>query len=140
RPGRAAVPSGRARRPAVCSRSPRERRSRPGCAQPATSRLEFRDVNQVLNVAAYLFTEIERRAELRTTLLARASEARLRGTVLLAPEGITLFLAGAADSLRGFLDELRTDSRFAALEAKESWSSTQPFQRLLVKLKNEIIR
>ncbi len=94
----------------------------------------------MLNVAAYLFTSIEDREDLRETLLARALQSDLRGTVLLAPEGINLFLAGPADDVRGFLDALRADPRFAALEAKESWSAEQPFGRMLVKLKNEIIR
>lgn len=94
----------------------------------------------VLNVAAYLFTPIDDRPGLREVLLARAAASDLRGTVLLAPEGINLFLAGGADGVRGFLDGLRADPRFAALEAKESWSADQPFRKMLVKLKNEIIR
>ncbi|QCC78741.1 sulfurtransferase [Nocardioides daphniae] len=97
-------------------------------------------MDPVLNISAYLFTPISDREQLRTTLLARADAAGLRGTVLLAPEGINMFLAGGADELRGFLDALREDARFAALEAKESWSATQPFRKMLVKLKNEIIR
>lgn len=94
----------------------------------------------VLNISAYLFTPIDDRESLRTTLLERAHAAELKGTVLLAPEGINLFLAGKAAALAGWFDALREDSRFAALVAKESWSATQPFGRMLVKLKNEIIR
>ncbi|WP_319804628.1 sulfurtransferase [Nocardioides malaquae] len=97
-------------------------------------------MEEVLNVSAYLFTPIDDRETLRTTLLERAQAADLRGTVLLAPEGINLFLAGDAAGLRGWLDALRQDPRFAALEAKESWSPTQPFRKMLVKLKSEIIR
>lgn len=97
----------------------------------------------VLNVSAYLFTPLPdeaERTELRTCLLDLTAAADLRGTVLLAPEGINLFLAGAPASLRGFLDTLRDDPRFAGLRAKESWSATHPFGKTLVKLKNEIIR
>ncbi len=94
----------------------------------------------MLNVAAYLFTRIDDREDLRTALLERISAAELRGTILLAPEGINLFLAGTPTPLRSFLDDLRADVRFAGLEAKESWSAEQPFGRMLVKLKNEIIR
>ncbi|WP_110240036.1 sulfurtransferase [Nocardioides gilvus] len=94
----------------------------------------------VLNVSAYLFTPIEDRDELRLTLVDRARAAELKGTILLAPEGINLFLAGRPEALRGFLADLRTDARFAALEPKESWSPRQPFGKMLVKLKNEIIR
>lgn len=94
----------------------------------------------VLNVSAYLFTHIADPAELRVVLRDRAEAAALRGTILLAEEGINLFLAGAADAVRGFVDELRADERFAALTTKESWSDDQPFGRMLVKVKREIIR
>lgn len=94
----------------------------------------------VLNISAYLFVPIHDRETLRPRLLESARARQLMGTVLLAEEGINLFLAGAADDVRGFLDELRADPRFAPLEAKESWSAQQPFRRLLVKLKREIIR
>jgi len=94
----------------------------------------------VLNVSGYLFTRIDDPSTLRTVLRERAAARRLRGTVLLAEEGINLFLAGAADEVRGFLDDLRADERFAPLAAKESWSDAVPFGRLLVKVKREIIR
>lgn len=97
-------------------------------------------MSQVLNVSAYLFTPIADPAELRPVLRERAVEAGLKGTILLAEEGINLFLAGSADAVRGFLQELRRDERFAALTAKESWSDDQPFRKMLVKVKREIIR
>ncbi|KAA9085206.1 sulfurtransferase [Microbacterium radiodurans] len=94
----------------------------------------------VLNVSAYLFTRIADPAALRVVLKGRADAAALRGTVLLAEEGINLFLAGAPDDVRGFVDALRREDRFAALTTKESWSDEQPFGRMLVKVKREIIR
>ena len=94
----------------------------------------------VLNISAYLFTPIDDRAQLRPRLFEAAQARGLRGTVLLAEEGINLFLAGEAEQVRGFVADLRADPRFAALEPKESWSEHQPFRRLLVKLKREIIR
>ncbi|KTS13922.1 sulfurtransferase [Microbacterium testaceum] len=94
----------------------------------------------VLNVSAYLFTRIDDPAALRVTLRERALAAALRGTILLAEEGINLFLAGNAEAVRGFVDELRVDPRFASLETKDSWSDAVPFGKLLVKVKREIIR
>lgn len=94
----------------------------------------------VLNVSAYLFTHLADPAALRAVLGARAAAAGLKGTILLAEEGINLFLAGAESGVRGFIAELRDDDRFAALTAKESWSDEQPFGRMLVKVKREIIR
>lgn len=93
-----------------------------------------------LNVSTYRFVPLPDAAALVEPLRERAEAAGLKGTVLLAPEGINLFLAGHADALRGWLDLLRSDARFAGLDAKESWSETQPFRRLKVKFKREIIR
>lgn len=94
----------------------------------------------VLNVSAYLFTRIDDPAALRVVLRERAGAAGLRGTILLAEEGINLFLAGTPTAVRGFVDALRADARFAALQTKESWSDAVPFGKLLVKVKREIIR
>ncbi|WP_438352714.1 sulfurtransferase [Microbacterium sp. CJ88] len=94
----------------------------------------------VLNVSAYLFTHLSDPHALRSVLRERAVAAGLRGTIILAEEGLNLFLAGEAGAVRGFLDELRADSRFADLVAQESWSDVQPFARMLVKVKREIIR
>ena len=94
----------------------------------------------VLNISAYLFTRIDDRERLRPQLRERAAAASLKGTILIAEEGINLFLAGDPEAVRGFVDELRADRRFAQLTTKESWSHEQPFGRLLVKLKREIIR
>ncbi|KAF2414041.1 sulfurtransferase [Microbacterium sp. B35-04] len=94
----------------------------------------------VLNISAYLFTRIADAAELKPVLRDRAVAAGLKGTILLAEEGINLFLAGDADAVRDFVDALRADPRFAGLRTKESWSETQPFGRMLVKVKREIIR
>ncbi|KZE91842.1 sulfurtransferase [Microbacterium sp. TNHR37B] len=94
----------------------------------------------VLNVSAYLFTALPDRDELRPRLKDRAVAAGLKGTILLAEEGINLFLAGDPTAVRAFLVELREDPRLAALTAKESWSDEQPFGKMIVKVKAEIIR
>jgi UPF0176 protein len=94
----------------------------------------------VLNIAGYRFVGITDPHPLRERLLAEARAAMLRGTILLAEEGINFCLAGLEAPLRGFLAALRADARFAGLEVKESWSAQQPFGKLLVKVKREIIR
>lgn len=98
------------------------------------------DPHAVLNLAAYRFVELDDLPALRSHLLQRAEQAALKGTVLLAPEGINLFLAGQPERLRDWLAQLRRDARFADLDVKESFSPTQPFKHLRVKLKAEIIR
>ena len=77
---------------------------------------------------------------MRLRLLEEAGLAALKGTILLAEEGINLFLAGAAEGIDAFLKALRADARFADLEVKFSHSAAVPFRKLLVKIKREIIR
>ena len=72
-------------------------------------------------------------------LRAVAEAGALRGTVLVAGEGINLFLAGEDSAIRRFLEWLWADARFSSLAVKESRSRAQPFARLKVKVKREII-
>ncbi len=93
----------------------------------------------VLNIAAYHFVAIDDPHALAGALHARAQAAELLGTILVAPEGLNLFLAGAPATLHGFLDVIRGDPRFATLLVKQSVSPTLPFARLKAKVKPEII-
>lgn len=93
----------------------------------------------VLNIAAYKFVALDELPALRVAVREQAFTHGLKGTVLLAPEGINLFLAGAETAVDAFLAWLRSDTRFADLHEKRSYSAEQPFGKLLVKLKKEII-
>jgi UPF0176 protein len=97
----------------------------------------------IVNLAAYQFATIETTAEWRPLVTERCNALGLRGTILLAPEGINLFVAGTLEAARGFMDYIRHDplfeGKFANLQFKESVSEKQPFRRMLVKLKREII-
>ncbi len=97
-------------------------------------------MTSVVNIAAYKFVSLDALPALRARLLEEAGLAALKGTILLAEEGINLFLAGAAEGIDAFLRTLRADPRFADLEVKFSHSATVPFRKLLVKIKREIIR
>jgi UPF0176 protein len=94
----------------------------------------------ILNVSAYAFVALPDASTLRDRLHERALALQLKGTILLAEEGINLFLAGDQSAMRTWLAELQADARFASLDVKESWSESQPFARLKVKVKREIIR
>ncbi len=94
----------------------------------------------ILNIAAYHFVALPDADILCENLLQTAQGLALKGTVLLATEGINLFLAGTEPRINQFVRQLLEDSRFANLEIKRSWSSTQPFGKLIVKVKPEIIR
>jgi UPF0176 protein len=94
---------------------------------------------QIVNISAYKFVTLDDRETLRPALLAECQARDLKGTVLLAPEGINIFLAGSREAIDGVVGWLRADPRFADLAPKESLSDHQPFRRLLVRLKKEII-
>lgn len=93
----------------------------------------------ILNIAAYKFFTLHERESLRESLRRQALESGLKGTILLAPEGINLFLAGEAPAVESFLEVLLAIPGAAPLEVKRSWSDTPPFGKMLVKLKKEII-
>ena len=93
----------------------------------------------ILNLAAYHFVAISDPDTLAQQLRDRFEAASLRGTALVTPEGINLFLAGEPESLRGVVAWLRSDARFADLVVKWSESEHVPFKRLRVKRKREII-
>ncbi len=94
----------------------------------------------VLNVSGYCFVELNVVAALRERLHSHAQALGLKGTVILASEGINVALAGAEAALRSWIESLRSDTRFAKIDIKFSVSEAQPFRRLNVKVKREIIR
>ncbi|QEG32827.1 oxygen-dependent tRNA uridine(34) hydroxylase TrhO [Bythopirellula goksoeyrii] len=95
--------------------------------------------SQFLNVAAYKFVPLTDLFERREQLRELARRLGLKGTILLSPEGINLFVAGLSADVRQLLDTLTSDKEIGSLEVKESTSDTQPFSRMLVKVKKEII-
>ncbi len=94
----------------------------------------------ILNIATYKFVPIADPNQLQKELRTQAMTQGLTGTILLAEEGLNLFLAGPEAGTRTFVADLKADDRFADLAPKESWSATQPFKKLIVKVKREIIR
>lgn len=94
---------------------------------------------QTLNIAAYRFVPIDEPALVVASVRGLCEALELKGTVLVATEGINLFLAGEPAAIHDFLDRFGEDPRFARLEAKFSESTVVPFKRLRVKLKREII-
>lgn len=92
-----------------------------------------------LNVAAYHFVRIVDPGALAAQCRERAETCALLGTILVAPEGVNLVLAGEEMSLRNFMAELLVDPRFAEMRPKYSSSDIVPFARLKVKVKPEII-
>ncbi|HMJ88480.1 MAG TPA: sulfurtransferase, partial [Candidatus Acidoferrum sp.] len=96
-------------------------------------------MNRIVNIAAYKFAPLADLGPLRGRLLKLCKEWHLRGTILLSAEGINLFVAGAAEKIDLLLGELRALAGFADLQVKVSETDHQPFNRMLVRLKKEII-
>jgi UPF0176 protein len=96
-----------------------------------------------LTVAFYKFVELADFADLKTPLLAFCESNEVKGTILLANEGINSTIAGPEASVRAVLAYLKNDvifkNRLANLVHKESWSTKPPFYRMKVKLKKEIV-
>ncbi len=94
----------------------------------------------ILNVAAYRFTALDDPAGWRDRLAGAAAAVGLKGTILVAGEGLNLSLAGAPGSLRRFVADLLAEPAFAGMPVRESHSDAVPFERLRVRVKPEIIR
>lgn len=91
------------------------------------------------NISAYQFAPLENLKPLRDQLICACRDWGLKGTILLSTEGINLFVAGPRADIDKLLSLLRTVPGLEKLEPKISESPEQPFTRMLVKIKKEII-
>jgi UPF0176 protein len=96
-------------------------------------------VSAYINIAVYKFTPLEDLPAWRERLLEVSGAGKLRGTILLSQEGINLFVAGTRAAVDALVMTVRSMPGLADLKPKESVSSEQPFNRMLVKIKKEII-
>jgi UPF0176 protein len=97
------------------------------------------ETGPVTNAAAYRFAALRNLVELRDELRGLTAELRLRGTILLSPEGVNLFVAGERPAADALISHLQSVPGVGELDVKWSWSQEQPFNRMLVKVKKEII-
>ena len=95
--------------------------------------------SQFVIAALYRFVRLDDYQSLQQPLLDFMLEHRIRGTLLLAAEGINGTVAGTQDSIDELLDYLHRDERFAGLDCKMSYDDEMPFYRSRVKLKREIV-
>jgi len=96
-------------------------------------------MTEFLTAAFYKFVELPDFAQLKAPLLACCEANDVKGTILLATEGINSTIAGPAVGVRAVLAYLRRDPRLADLQHKEAWSAKAPFYRMKVRLKREIV-
>lgn len=87
----------------------------------------------------YKFVQLPDFAEKQPSLLACCHQAGIKGTILLAAEGINGTIAGSREAIAAVLSLLRSDPRLADLDHRESTADTFPFDRIKVRLKREIV-
>ena len=92
-----------------------------------------------INLAGYKFVSLDGLDDLKAALEQQCRDLDLKGTILLSFEGINIVLAGDEQSVTQFQAVIRADQRLADLRFKRSASAFQPFERMLVKIKKEII-
>jgi UPF0176 protein len=109
-------------------------------AIPSETSKEYQMSNSKIVIAAlYKFVRLEDYAALRELLQMKCQQEGIRGTLLLAREGINGTVAGFAPGIQALLDYLHKDPRLADLEWKESYAESNPFYRMKVRLKKEIV-
>lgn len=96
-------------------------------------------LRMVTNISCYRFAPVSGLRELREELRGFCRERELKGTILLAPEGVNFFIAGERSKVDELVDRLRQLRGFEDLAPKYSESAEQPFSRMLVRIKKEII-
>ena len=96
-------------------------------------------MSQIVVCALYKFVSLDNFHDLRLPLHEVMAAHQVRGTLLLADEGINGTIAGARKGIDAVLDWLRSDPRLADIDHKESYTDSLPFNRAKVKLKKEIV-
>jgi UPF0176 protein len=96
-------------------------------------------MKKFLTAAFYKFVDLPDFAALKAPLLACCEEHQIKGTILLAQEGVNSTVAGPEAGVHALLNFLRQDPRLADLQHKEAWSDKPPFHRMKVRLKREIV-
>lgn len=93
----------------------------------------------ITNISCYLFAPLSNLKELRERILAECKARGIKGTILLSTEGINVFLAAPREDIDAMVDFLRAIPGLEKLTPKISESTEQPFRRMLVRIKKEII-
>ena len=94
---------------------------------------------KIANITGYKFIPIKNELVLQETILQRSTNLNLKGTVLISRKGINFSVSGTKNNIDKFLLFIRSDSRFADVDVKITYNAYQPFRKMLVRIKKEII-
>ena len=92
-----------------------------------------------INLSGYRFVDLPDRDQLKTPILDLCLSLEIKGTILLSHNGINFYLSGTKESTDSLVEYFDLDTRLAGIPMKLSQSDYQPFRRMLVKCKSEII-
>ena len=95
--------------------------------------------NLFLNIAGYKFEQIDSLDTLIPEFQKKCDELELKGSVYLSPKGINFSISGTEENIGKYINFMESDSRFLNIPLKRTYSETQPFRRMKVRLKKEII-
>ena len=95
--------------------------------------------NEILVAALYKFVEIDDLLSLQSNLYEICEKNNIMGTILIANEGINGTISGKNNEINHTISLLKSDKRFANIEIKYSSTNKQPFHRMKVRLKKEIV-
>ena len=95
--------------------------------------------NLFLNIAGYKFEQLDRLNTLIPEFQNKCDELELKGSVYLSPRGINFSISGTEANIKQYIEFMENDSRFLNIPLKRTYSETQPFRRMKVRLKKEII-
>ena len=94
---------------------------------------------KIANITGYKFTPIEDELHLKETILRRSIDLNLKGTVLISSKGLNFSVSGTKNNIDKFIVFIHSDSRFADVDVKITYNEYQPFRKMLVRIKKEII-
>ena len=95
--------------------------------------------NLFLNIAGYKFERLDSLDMLIPEFQDKCDELELKGSVYLSPRGINFSISGTEANIEKYIEFMESDSRFLNIPLKRTYSETQPFRRMKVRLKKEII-
>lgn len=97
------------------------------------------DTLKISNITGYKFIPITDRKSLQEKILKHSNKLSLKGTVLISEKGLNFSIAGENEAIQDFIKFLRSDKRFSEIDIKTTYNEYQPFRKMLVRIKKEII-
>jgi UPF0176 protein len=93
----------------------------------------------IANITGYKFTPITDTKLLQEKIINLSEENNLKGTVLISDKGINFSVAGLIENTSNFLKVIKKDEKFSDIDIKTTFNEYQPFRKMLVRIKKEII-